>query len=138
MQLSPSASPRPICKVLWPRPSLAGCILGTFLRDTRGCALTSAERMNHFAAGPYCGVSWFFEGQAHLVDWPDGADQPGARPALPRLLFHGPQRKPTASWNPGPVYALITVFHADAFAALANLDISTVIDRIDTGTGGAP
>jgi AraC-like DNA-binding protein len=130
MQQLKNPLPGSISKVLWPRPSLAGCIVGTFVRDTRGCSLTSAERMNHFAAGPYCGVSWFIEGEAHLVDWPDGADQPCARPPLPRLLFHGPQRTPTASWNPGPVYALITIFHADALAALAGLDISSVIDRV--------
>ena len=71
---------RPISQVLWPRSSLAGCILGTFVRDTRGCELTPAERMNFFSASPYCSVSWFIEGQAHIVDW-----SPAEKNRPPRL-----------------------------------------------------
>ena len=63
-------------------PFTGGLHLGHVRARHAGCALTSAQRMNHFAAGPYCGVSWFIEGQAHLVDWPEGADKPGARPPL--------------------------------------------------------
>lgn len=129
-QLTPSPSLRPIAKVLWPRPSLAGCIMATFVRDTRGCQLTSAQRMSHFAAAPYCGVSWFIEGGSHLVDWPAAAANPAAQPMLPRLLFHGPHRKPTTGWNPGPVYAVLTMFHSDAIAALAGIDVSTITDCI--------
>ena len=130
---------RPISQVLWPRSSLAGCILGTFVRDTRGCELTPAERMNFFSASPYCSVSWFIEGQAHIVDWSPAEKKPTSTTALPKLLFTGPQRRPIASWNPAPVYALITIFHADAIAALAGIDISTMLDRIcsaDDALGG--
>jgi hypothetical protein len=98
-QLTPpnllAATPRPIAEVLWPRPSLAGCILGTFVRDTRGCGLTSVDRMNYFSAGPYCVVSWFIEGQAYVVDWSFQPETPGALSTLPKLLFIGPQRNPT-------------------------------------------
>lgn len=129
-QLTPCTTERPIAEVLWPRPSLAGCILATFVRDTRGCDLTSAQRMNYFAASPYCGISWFIEGQAHPVGWGEGTESPAARPALPRLLFHGPHRSPSIGWNPGPVYAMLTLLHADAVAALTGIDISTMIDRV--------
>lgn len=123
-------SPRPIAKVIWPRPSLAGCIMATFVRDTRGCQLTSTQRMNHFAAAPFCGVSWFIEGGAHLVDWPAEAHNPAAQPPLPRMVFHGPHRAPTTGWNPGPVYAVLTMFHSDAIAALTGMDVGTMIDRV--------
>ena len=122
-------TPRPHAELLWPRPSLAGCIFGTFVRDTRGCALTSPERMNYFPAGPYCCVSWFFEGQAHIIDGPAGVSDPAATPPLPHLLFNGPHTRPTVSWNPGPVYGMIMMFHPDAIAALAGVDISALVDR---------
>jgi AraC-like DNA-binding protein len=117
-------------EVLWPRPALAGCIFGSFVRDTRNRPLEAAQRYNHFAASPYCGITWFWEGQAHQVDWPDGAANPASRPPLPHIIFHGPHRQPSTSWNPGTVFAMTTVLYADAIAALAGLDISTVVDRV--------
>ena len=58
--------------VFSPRPALAGCIFGAFVRDTRDHPLGPAQRFNHFAATPYRGVTWFFEGKAHMLDWPSG------------------------------------------------------------------
>jgi AraC-like DNA-binding protein len=121
---------RPEAQVFWPRVTLAGCLFGAFVRDTRNYPLKPEQRFNHFAATPFCGVTWFFEGQSHMLDWPNGADNPASEAPLPPVVFHGPQRQPTSSWNPGPVHAMTLAFYPDAIAALTGLDVSTMRDRI--------
>ncbi len=126
--------------MFWPRPALAGCIFGAFVRDTRNYPLAAKQRFNHFAASPYCGVSWMFEGQSHIVDWPAGADHPPSQPVMPSVAFSGPQRQPIASWNPGPVHGMTLVVYPDAMAALAGMDMSRARDQIvpiDTVFSGA-
>jgi AraC-like DNA-binding protein len=125
-----AAKTRPEAQVFWPRPSLAGCIFGAFVRDTRDYPLGLAQRFNHFAATAYCGVTWMFEGQAHIVDWPSGADDPNSQPVMQPVVFSGPQQRPIASWNPGPVHAMTLVFFPDAMAALAGMDVSQTRDQI--------
>ncbi len=122
--------PRPEALVFWPRPVLAGCIFGAFVRDTRDYPLGPAQRFNHFAATPYCGVTWYLEGQATIVDWPSGSDDPTSQPAMAPIVFSGPQRQPTTSWNPGPIHAMIVVFYPDAMAALTGMDVSQTRDQI--------
>jgi AraC-like DNA-binding protein len=128
--MSRTMTKRPLAEVCWPRPSLAGCLLGAFVRDTRDYLLPHEQRFNHFAAAPYCCLTWCFEGEGHLIDWPSGATDPHAQPLLPAVAFSGPQRQPTTSWNPGPVHAMMLVFYADAMAALAGLDVSQTVDRV--------
>ena len=121
---------RPEAQVFWPRPPLAGCLFGAFARDTREYPLGPAQRFNHFAATPFCGVTWFFEGQSHMLDWPSGAVDPASKAPLPSVVFHGPQRQPTTGWNPGTIDAMTLAFYPDAIAALAGMDVSTVRDQI--------
>jgi AraC-like DNA-binding protein len=121
---------RPEAQVFWPRAALAGCIFGAFLRDTRNYPLEHEQRFNHFAAAPYCCLTWFFEGQAHIVDWPSGAHDPASQPPMYSVVLSGPQRKPTTSWNPGPINAMTLVLYPDALAALSGMDVSKTRDCI--------
>jgi AraC-like DNA-binding protein len=125
-----SVKARAEAQVFWPRPELAGCIFGAFVRDTRHYLLGPDQRFNHFATSPYCGVTWFFEGQAHMLDWPSGTDDPASQPPLPPVAFNGPQRQPIVSWNPGPVHAMTLVLYPDAMAALSGMDVSLTRDQI--------
>ncbi len=52
---------------LHPRPDLAQCILGGFLRDMRGCGLGADQRFNHFASMPLCALSLMFEGTTRMM-----------------------------------------------------------------------
>ena len=49
---------------------------------------------------------------------------------MPPIVFSGPQRQPIASWNPGPVHGMTLAFYPDAMAALGQIDMSRMRDRI--------
>jgi AraC-like DNA-binding protein len=114
-----------------PRPALGACIYMAVERDTRGRPLTDAQRFNHYPATPLPMVSWIFEGELHMVVEPPSASAPPAlTPALPRLVFSGPNRKPSASWSPGPVHALSVAFHSDALSRLLGISLAPYLDKI--------
>lgn len=112
-----------------PSPALGGCLFGGIERDTRGRSLNDAERFNYYPATPMLVVSWIFEGTLHLVEQCGPGGNPTLGPPLPRLLFSGPQRRPTASWSPGAVHALSVGFYPEALARLLDVSIERFIDR---------
>lgn len=114
-----------------PRPALGACVYMAVERDTRGRSLTDAQRFNHYPATPLPMVSWIFEGELHMVVEPPSVSAPPAlAPALPRVVFSGPQRKPSASWSPGPVHALSVAFHSDALSRLLGISLEPYLDKI--------
>jgi hypothetical protein len=121
--------------ILWPRPSLAGCVFATIVRDTRGVAHAHDERFNHFPAGPFCGVTTLFAGRTHLLSAPAHVSNPSIAPLLPVLAVSGPQRGPTLSWSAGPIYAATVIFYPDALVALSGFDAGSHVDRIVAAEG---
>ena len=120
---------------LWtPRLSLSACMRGVMLRDTRGLALTPAQRLSYFPASPLCAVHCVFEGQVELLRGgfparPARLDD--AREPLPTgLVLVGPHTQPTVSWNPGPVHVLSLVLMPDALQLLTGLEPSSLLDRV--------
>jgi AraC-like DNA-binding protein len=128
----------PTAQILWPRPSLAGCIFATIVRDTRGTSLAHHDRFNHFPAGPFCGVTVFLAGVSHRITTREQIETPAAAPLFPAYTFSGPQKCPTLSWNPGPVFAATVVFYPDAFTALSGLDASDLADCVRDAEGVLP
>lgn len=120
----------PTAQILWPRPSLGGCVFAAIVRDTRGVALSDAERFNHFPAGPFCAVTVTIDGAGHLIAHQDFASAPWSAPLMPTHAISGPQRRPTVSWNPGSVYAVTIIFYPDAFVALSGTDVRNFVDRV--------
>src|SRR4051794_30065323 len=116
--------------IVWPRPSVAGCIFCIIVRDTRGVSLDQSQRFNFFPAAPLCSVSWAFAGDGHLIDRLDQMEHPWTGARLPRLAFSGPQLRPPVSWNPGEIHAVTVVFHPHAFSAMTGLDLSAFTGRI--------
>jgi AraC-like DNA-binding protein len=114
-------------RLIAPRVTLASCVRAYLTRSSLGRPLLPPEqRLNRFPATVYCAVIWFIKGSAQIVEpAPAGAD-----PALPPVLFGGPQTRPFTSYNPGPVHAFTLVFFPDALHALTNIDVSRHLNRI--------
>ena len=119
----------PHSEFLHPRPELAQCILGGFLRDTRGCDLTPNQRFNHFAASPLCAVSVSFEGNSRILAKPSDFVTPAGAELTPAQTFSGPQNRPTTSWNDGDVYAMVIAFYPDAMSAMLGIAMEDYIDQ---------
>jgi AraC-like DNA-binding protein len=129
---------------LWqPRATLSACIRATMVRNTLGSALSDAQRVNHFPAAPLCSLSWWFAGSSLALGAPsDGADEgrpldeTAAKTPLPgRWVLSGPQTRPTATWCPGPVHAVMVLIPPDALHALTQLQPEALMDRmVDAAT----
>ena len=124
-----SSRRKPIAKLLLPKPALAGCIFGAFVRDTRGCDLPFDQRFNHFASSPLCCVSYLYEGQTHLLEDRSQFADPESAPVFPRLTFSGPYQKPPSSWNSGDIYAMTIAFYPDAMTELTGIDVTDYLNR---------
>lgn len=116
---------------IWlPRPALSSCVRAVLGRDTRGVPLPDEARYNHFPATPVCSIVWYLDGRGELLapDKPAAADTP--RSPIGPLTFCGPFTRPTISWNPGPMHALVLLLLPDALAALTGIDPGAYFNRI--------
>jgi AraC-like DNA-binding protein len=123
---------------LWtPRLSLSACMRGVMLRDTRGLALTPAQRLSYYPASPLCAMHCVFEGEAVLLrggfpERPPRLDD--HREPLPTgLVLVGPHTQPTVCWNAGPVHVLSLVLMPDALQLLTGLEPAALVDRVVDG-----
>ena len=112
-----------------PSPALGACLMAGIERDTRGWVLDDAARFNYYPATPMAVISWIFEGTLHSVEDPGAGTRATLGPALPRLVFSGPQRRPSASWSPGAVHALSVGFFPEALSCLIGRPIEPYLDR---------
>lgn len=123
--------PRPPQALLHiPTGDVAACIFGGIERDTRDATLTDAQRFNYYPASPMAAISWTFAGTFHLVEERGPTSRPTLSPELPRLLFAGPQRRPSASWSAGPVHALMVGFYPEALGRLLGVRIESYVDKV--------
>lgn len=121
--------PRPAAIMHTPSLALGACLMAGVERDTRGCVLSDAERFNYYPATPMAVISWIFEGALHMVEERGPSTGPTLGPALPRLVFSGPQRCPSVSWSPGPVHALSVGFYPEALSRLVGRPIEPYLDQ---------
>jgi AraC-like DNA-binding protein len=112
-----------------PSHALGACVIAGVERDTRGCMLDDAERFNCYPATPMAVISWIFEGTLHLVEERGAGTRAKLGPALPRLVFSGPQRRPSASWSPGAVHALSVGFYPEALCRLIGQPMEAYLDQ---------
>lgn len=116
----------PFATVALPPLALAGCIRAYLIKDTTGGKhLQEAPRLNRYPASVYCGVAWFLQGSSERIDAEGGASQP-----LASTLLLGPQTRPWATRNPGPVRTFGVVFQPHAFHQLTGLPISALVDGL--------
>ncbi|HYD93779.1 MAG TPA: helix-turn-helix domain-containing protein [Noviherbaspirillum sp.] len=119
-----------LARLLLPHPDLGSCIFAGVERDTRGTTLSDSERFNYYPATPMALVSWIFEGELHMVEGQGPASRAILGPSLPRVVISGPQSVPSASWSPGPVYALSVAFYPEALGRLCGTGIEPLLDQI--------
>jgi AraC-like DNA-binding protein len=120
---------------LWlPRATLTACLRGVMVRNTLGHSLTDVQRINHFPASPLCSLNWWFAGSSVMLE----ASRPGQmathsdphHPLQGRWVLGGPQTRPTSSWCPGPVHAMMVMFMPDALHAMTGLEPAGISDRV--------
>lgn len=119
----------PVAIMHTPSRALSACVVAGIERDTRGCLLNDAERFNYYPATPMAVVSWIFDGALHMVEERGPTPRPTFGPALPRLVFSGPQRYPSVSWSSGAVYALSVAFYPEALRHLIRRPIEPYLDQ---------
>lgn len=100
---------------------MAGCIVGTIVRDTRGASLRHAERFNFFPASPLCSIVWTLVGECRLIGDERELERPWTGAPLPALAVVGGFADPLISWNPGETLAVSMSFYPDAFADLTGV-----------------
>ena len=108
-------------------PALQGAIVAILCRDTRGFALTDAQRLTHFPASPMVSLSWFQGMDAGLVERTGGSPQ--WRPFGASVVLSGSQSLPTVSWAPTTGRGGMICFAADVALTLFDVDMATVADR---------
>ncbi len=121
---------RPEALLHAPCQQLSDCIFGGVERDTRGRSLSDAERFNYYPASPMAAISWTFSGTFHMVEERGPTVCPTLGPPLPRLLFCGPQSRPSASWATGPTHALIVGFFPEALGRLLGVEVERYLDKV--------
>jgi hypothetical protein len=143
MRLCPAPTPPaelnlpPTRSEIWlPEVNMASCVRAVLTRDTRGVALTDAQRLNHVGVCPYFMLTWYFEGSAELLQDEPKTPLRAAPPVSPvaeplpgPLLFSGPWAQPIVSRNPGPVQFLSVIFMPDALHQLTKLDSQAWVGR---------
>ena len=122
---------RAIARLWLPRLSLAGCVRGLMLRDTRGIDLRPDQRFNHYPATPLCSISWWFSGRAEVLEpgHPVGLDCP-RQPVVARVVFAGPHTRPTATWSAGPAHGMMLLLLPDALHLLTGIEPRAWLNRM--------
>lgn len=123
-------APRAPSARLWHPPlGLSGCLRPAMMRDTRGLALTEAERHNYFPACAQVSLTIWMEGSEQCVGDAGFAGQGLADTPVP-LCLGGPFTLPLHTVNPGPVHTLVLLFMADAWQALTGIDPGRYANRL--------
>lgn len=113
-----------------PERTLHGCVYLAVERDTRKVQLSDAERFNYYPATPFPSISWLLDGQLHMVEAGLGDDAPRLGKPLPKVIFSGPTRGPSASWSPASLHVLTICFYPEALARLLDITIQQYVGSI--------
>jgi AraC-like DNA-binding protein len=115
---------------LWLPPlTLAGCVRGVMLRDTRGRALNAVERENYFPATPLVQLFWWAEGSSEWLATPGFSTPPPDRRHA-RAMFGGPFTLPTHTRSVGEMCAFKLLLLPDAFTALTGVVLDRYVNRV--------
>lgn len=120
---------RGFAQFLLPPPSLAACVFGAVLRDTRGVELLDHERLNHFPASPLVSLNYVSEGTLHMVENEHDFDKLRKSAPLAKLTVLPALNTPQTSWGAGEIYAISVGVFPDAWALIDrnNPDILTTV-----------
>ncbi|VWB26546.1 AraC family transcriptional regulator [Burkholderia lata] len=114
---------------LYPAPAaLQGAVVAIVLHDTRGFALSDAQRLSHFPATPLVCVSWYRDLDVGFVE--PTADGPRWRPFGAAATLSGSHSAPTVAWAPTGGRIGMICFTADAARALFGIALPDIHDRV--------
>ncbi|WP_426394186.1 AraC family transcriptional regulator [Ralstonia sp. R-29] len=108
-------------------PALQGAIVAILCRDTRGFALTDAQRLTHFPASPMVSLSWYQGCNGGLVERTESGAQWRSFGAA--AVLSGSQSQPTVSWAPTTGRGGMVCFTADVAQTLFGIDVAAAADR---------
>lgn len=111
-------------RLVAPRQSLASCIRAILVRNTIGAGLLPSQRINRYAASPWCSLTWHVEGTGIMLEPPLGQVEPWNP-----ILYGGPQTRPTVTANPGEVHFVVVLFYPEALQALTGIDMAPTVDN---------
>lgn len=112
--------------LLLPRRALAGCIAMAVVRDTRGVAMSDAQRISHFPRSPYCGLSWIKQGEVFELRRSGGQVQ---FEKLPVLSVNGHRQHPATMWSPAAACGVTVVFYPEAWQALTGTSAEAIGEK---------
>ena len=112
-----------------PAPTaLSGAIVAVVSRDTRGVALSNAQRLSHFPASPLVCLSWhsgidagLVKRNGHGIEW---------RRFDSDVLISGSQSGPTVTWSRGSGRGGMVYFPLNTAKELFKIDVSMIQDRV--------
>lgn len=117
--------------LLLPPADLSASVFGAIVRDTRGARLSDADRLNFFPASPLVCLTHVIEGELHLAPFGQEVEAFRQAPRSPAVFVTEPQDMPTASWSPGPIFAISVGFYPDAWKRLDQSDaVEAVIGTV--------
>ncbi|WP_322049914.1 helix-turn-helix domain-containing protein [Paraburkholderia bannensis] len=119
---------RPYARLHLAPPGLQGAVVAVLCRDTRGFALSDAQRLTHFPASPMVSLTWFQDVDAGRIEQTDGG--PEWRPFNSAVLISGTHSHPTTCWAPTSGRAGMVCFDAYAAQALFQVDLGVIQDVI--------
>jgi hypothetical protein len=122
MSLPPTES-----RLLAPRQALASCIRAILVRNTVGAGLTPSQRVNRYAASPWCSITWHISGTGIMLEPPLGQMEPWNP-----VLYGGPQTRPTITASPGDVHFIVVLFFPEALQVLTGIDMAATVDNWHT------
>lgn len=119
---------RPHSRLYLAPPALQGAVVAIVCRDTRGYALTDAQRLTHFPAVPVVTLSWFVGGCMGMIE--GGPEAPMWRRLETAFALSGSQSRPTTAWTPDCGRIGMICFDVDAARALFRIDLSVIQDTV--------
>lgn len=108
----------PHAQMLFPPVELASCVAFAIVRDTRGRALSRADRLNYFPASPLVTLTVVLHGQIHMSSALCDLRMLSVSDPVARVFVTPPQPGPIVSWSPGAVRAVTIGFFPDAWRKL--------------------
>ncbi|MEY2632451.1 MAG: hypothetical protein RIR00_1105 [Pseudomonadota bacterium] len=129
-----AGGPQPRQQLHLAPPPLRGALVALISRDSRGCSLSSVQRLTHFPASPLVTLSWFHDGM------PVGrvecrANGPQWQPFPSDFVLSGSQSRPLVSWAPQTGRGYMACFPADVARQLFGVELAAIHDRFVPLTG---
>lgn len=106
---------------------LQGAVTAVVCRDTRGVALTDAQRLTHLPASPLVSLTWFQDAEAGNVEHTEKNVE--WTPFDSPIVLSGTHSSPTVSWAPTGGRVGMICFDASAAQSLFQIDLAAIQDR---------